>query len=222
MLGREISIQELAKIFLNQQEKNVHNINLVTPTIYVPSIIEAIKIAKEEGLKIPIVYNSSGYETSQTIDMLNGYIDIYMPDLKYAQNELAIKYSNASNYFEYATSAIKRMYEQVGDPIVNEDGIMQKGVLVRHLVLPNHIQNTLKVLEWIKNNLDDKVLVSVMAQYFPTHKAKGIEDLSRKITKREYNKVIEYMCELNLENGYMQELGEHEEEYVPDFEKNEQ
>ncbi len=219
MLGREISIQELAKIFLNQQEKNVHNINLVTPTIYVPSIIEAIKIAKKEGLQIPIVYNSSGYETVETIDMLKGYIDIYMPDLKYAQNQLAIKYSNASNYFEYATSAIKRMYEQVGSPIINEDGIMQKGVLVRHLVLPNHIQNTLKVLEWIKNNLDDKVLVSVMAQYFPTHKAKSIEDLNRKITKREYNKVLEYMCELNLENGYMQELGEHEEEYVPDFEK---
>lgn len=197
----------------------MHNINLVTPTIYVPSIIEAIIIAKKEGLHIPIVYNSSGYEIEETIDMLDGYIDIYMPDFKYAENELAQKYSNVNNYFEYATSAIKRMYEQVGKVVINDEGIMQKGVLIRHLILPNHIQNALRVLDWIKDNLDDNVLVSVMAQYFPTNKAKQIPDLNRKITKREHKKVLDYLYELNLENGYMQEPEEHEEEYVPDFEK---
>lgn len=218
-MGEEITTERLAKIFLQQQEKKVHNINLVTPTIYVPSIIEAIQIAKKHGLEIPIIYNSSGYETTQTIEMLKGYIDIYMPDLKYAENELAIHYSNANQYFEYATTAIQAMYEQVGAPIFNQEGILQRGVLVRHLILPNHIKNTMKVLKWIKRNLEDSVLVSVMAQYFPTYNAKKIPDLNRKLTKREYKKVEEYLYQLDLKNGYMQELGEDEERYVPDFEK---
>lgn len=216
-LGKTISIEGLAKILLQQQEKNAHNINLVTPTIYVPSIIEAIKIARKQGLQIPIIYNSSGYEMPETMEMLSGYIDIYMPDLKYAENELAIKYSNASKYFEYATTAIKKMYKQVGELKFNQEGIMQKGVIIRHLILPNHIKNTIKVLDWIKKNLQDNVLVSIMAQYFPTFQAKEIQELNRKITKREYKKVEDYLYQLNLKNGYIQELGEHEEEYVPDF-----
>ena len=218
-LGKEITVERLAEIFLQQQEKKVHNINLVTPTIYVPSIIEAIQIAKKHGLEIPIIYNSSGYETIQTIGMLKGYIDIYMPDLKYAQNKLAIQYSNANQYFEYATTAIKAMYQQVGKPIFNQQGILQRGVLIRHLILPNHIKNTMEVLKWIKENLEENVLISVMAQYFPTYKAKSIPDLNRKLTKREYKKVEEYLYKLNLKNGYMQELGEHEEKYVPNFKR---
>ena len=216
-LGKEITIEKLAEIFLQLQINNVHNINLVTPTIYVPSIIEAIIIAKQNGIKIPIIYNSSGYETVQTIEMLNGYIDIYMPDLKYAENELAIKYSNASQYFEHATTAIKTMYNQVGEPIFNEEGILQRGVLIRHLILPNHTINTIKVLKWIKENLADNVLVSIMAQYFPTYNAKRIKDLNRKLTKREYKKVEDYLFELELRNGYIQILEEDEEKYVPKF-----
>ena len=131
-LGKEITVERLAEIFLQQQEKKVHNINLVTPTIYVPSIIKAIQIARKHGLDIPIIYNSSGYETIQTIGMLKGYIDIYMPDLKYAQNKLAVQYSNANQYFEYATTAIKAMYQQVGKPIFNQQGILQRGVPVSY------------------------------------------------------------------------------------------
>lgn len=215
--GKEISIQELAEIFIKQQEKDVENINLVTPTSYVPQIIEAIKIAREKGLKIPIVYNTNGYEKVETLKMLEGYIDIYLPDLKYSDDILAKRLSKVDNYFEIATSAIKEMYRQTGKFVFDEDGIMQKGMIIRHLVLPNHILNSRRVLKWINDNMND-VYVSVMAQYFPTYKAKEIEDINRKLTKEEYEKIENYLYRLNLENGYIQELGEHEEEYVPNWE----
>ena len=215
--GKEISIQELANIFIKQQEKDVENINLVTPTSYVPQIIEAIKIAREAGLKIPIVYNTNGYEKVETLKMLEGYIDIYLPDLKYSDDLLAKRLSKVDNYFEIATNAIKEMYRQVGQPVFNKDGIMQKGMIIRHLVLPNHILNSRRVLKWINDNMND-VYVSVMAQYFPTYKAKEIEDINRKLTKEEYEEIEKYLYRLNLKNGYIQELGEHEEEYVPKWE----
>ena len=215
--GREVSIKELAQIMLKQQEKGVNNINLVTPTMYAYQIIEAIKIARKQGLKIPIVYNTNGYENVETIKALNGYIDIYLPDLKYYSNELAKKYSKVDNYFEIATEAIKEMYNQVGTAQFDENGIMQKGVIIRHLVLPNHIQNTKHILKWIKDNLPEDICVSIMAQYFPTYKAKDDELINRKLTKKEYKEVENYLYTLGLENGYIQELGEHEEEYVPNF-----
>lgn len=215
--GKEITIEELAEIFIKQQEKDVENINLVTPTSYVPQIIEAIKIAKNNGLKIPIVYNTNGYEKVETIKMLEGYIDIYLPDLKYSDNLLAKRLSKVDNYFEIATNAIKEMYRQVGKPIFNDNGIMQKGMIIRHLVLPNHILNSRRVLKWINDNMNE-VYVSIMAQYFPTYKAKEIDDINRKLTKEEYQEIEKYLYRLNLENGYIQELGEHEEEYVPNWE----
>lgn len=215
--GREISVEELAKIFIKQQNKKVHNINLVTPTMYIYQIIEAIKIAKSKGLKIPIVYNSNGYENVEALKHLEGYIDIYLPDLKYSDDEIAYKYSNIKNYFENAVQAIKEMYNQVGTPIIDENGIMKKGLMIRHLVLPNQLQNSKDVLKWINDNMDKKVFVSVMAQYFPTYKAKHFPEISRKLTKEEYNEIEQYLYSLDLENGYIQELGEHEEEYVPDF-----
>ena len=215
--GKEISIEELADIFIKQQNKNVHNINLVTPTIYIYQIIEAIKLARDKGLKIPIVYNSNGYENVEALKHLKGYIDIYLPDLKYSNNEIAYKYSNIKNYYENAVQAIKEMYNQVGKPIIDENGIMKKGLMIRHLVLPNQLQNSKDVLKWINDNMDKKVFVSVMAQYFPTYRAKNFPEISRKLTKEEYNEIEQYLYSLDLENGYIQELGEHEEEYVPDF-----
>ena len=215
--GREISIDELASIFIKQQEKDVENINLVTPTSYVPQIIEAIKIARNDGLKLPIVYNTNGYEKVETLKMLEGYIDIYLPDFKYSDNELAKRLSKVDNYFEIVTEALKEMYRQTGKSIFNDDGIMQKGMIIRHLVLPNHILNSRRVLKWINENMHD-VYVSVMAQYFPTFKAKDIEDINRKLTKEEYEQIENYLYRLDLENGYIQELGEHEEEYVPKWE----
>lgn len=215
--GYELSVEELANIMLKQQEKGVNNINLVTPTMYVYQIIEAIKIARKRGLNISIIYNTNGYENVKTIQDLNGYVDIYLPDLKYYSNELSKKYSKIDNYFKYATEAIKEMYKQVGSPIFDENGIIKKGLIIRHLVLPNHLQNSKHILKWIKENMPEDTYVSVMAQYFPTYKAKEDNLINRKLNKKEYREIEEFLYTLNLENGYMQELGEHEEEYVPNF-----
>lgn len=215
--GKEISIEELAEIFIKQQEKDVENINLVTPTSYVPQIIEAIKIARKNGLKLPIVYNTNGYEKVETLKMLEGYVDIYLPDFKYSDDDLGKRLSKVDKYFEIVTEALKEMYRQTGKAVFNGEGIMQKGMIIRHLVLPNHILNSRRVLKWINENMHD-VYVSVMAQYFPTYKAKEIDDINRKLTKEEYEQIENYLYRLDLENGYIQELGEHEEEYVPHWE----
>ncbi|MEE1379425.1 MAG: radical SAM protein [Clostridia bacterium] len=216
--GKEITIEELANVMIKQQERNVQNINLVTPTSYALHIVEAIKIARKKGLEIPIVYNTNGYESVETLKLLEGYVDIYLPDLKYYYDDLAKKYSKVDNYFEIATKAIQEMYRQVGTPVLDENGVMKKGLMIRHLILPNEVQNSKKVLKWIKENIDSNVYVSIMAQYFPTYKAKEIPEIARKITKEEYEKVENYLYGLDLENGYIQELGEHEEEYVPTWE----
>lgn len=215
--GYEITTEELANIFLKQQANGANNINLVTPTMYVYQIIEAIKIAKSKGLELPIIYNTNGYENVETIRELKGYVDIYLPDLKYYSDELAIKYSKAPNYFNIATKAILEMINQVGAPEFDSNGIMKKGVIIRHLVLPGHIQNSKHILKWLKENVDKKAYVSVMAQYFPTYKAKDDIYINRKLSNKEYHEIENYLYTLDIENGYIQELGKHEEEYVPNF-----
>ena len=216
--GKEISIEELSDIFIEQQKRNVENINLVTPTSYVAQIIEAIKIARKKGLNIPIVYNTNGYENIETIKMLDGYVDIYLPDLKYYYNDIAKKYSKIDNYFEIATKAIKEMEKQIGKTVIDENGIMKKGIIIRHLVLPNNIENSKKILKWIRENMNNDTYISVMAQYFPTYKAKEDLELNRKLIKQGWREIEEYIEELGIENGFIQELGEHEEEYVPKWE----
>ncbi|WP_300891772.1 radical SAM protein [uncultured Clostridium sp.] len=213
--GKDITIEELANIFLIQQEKGVENINLVTPTSYALSIIDAIQIAKQKGLTIPILYNTNAYEKVETLKLLEGYIDIYLPDLKYADDSLGLQYSKVNDYFEVATKAIHEMIRQVGTPKLNQEGVIQKGVMVRHLVLPNHMENSKKVLKWIKEKLPNEIYISIMAQYFPTYQAKNVENLSRKLTPEEWQEIEDYIEDLAIENGYVQELEEHEEEYVP-------
>jgi uncharacterized Fe-S protein, pflX (pyruvate formate lyase activating protein) homolog len=215
--GREVSIEELADIFLDQQKNGANNINLVTPTMYAYQIIEALKIAKPKGLTIPVIYNTNGYENVETIKALKGYIDVYLPDLKYYSNEIAVKYSKTPNYFEIATKAILEMINQVGTPEFDKNGLIKKGVIIRHLVLPGHIQNSKHILKWLKENVNSRAYVSVMAQYFPTYKAKEDKYLNRKLTNKEYSEIEQYLYLLDIENGYMQDLGKHEEEYVPDF-----
>lgn len=215
--GKEVTIRRLAEIFLEQQERNAQNINLVTPTSYVPQIIEAIKIARNNGLNLPIIYNTNGYEKVQTLKLLEGYIDIYLPDFKYSNNLLAKRLSKVDNYFEITTEALKEMYRQTGKAVFNNDGMMKKGMIIRHLVLPNHILNSKRVLKWINDNMPN-VFVSVMTQYFPTFKAKEFEDINRKLSKKEFQEIENYLYQLNLGNGFVQELGEHEEEYVPKWE----
>ena len=213
--GKEVTINELASIMLEQQKNGAHNINLVTPTMYAYQIKEAIRIAKGEGLEIPIIYNSNGYESIETLKELDGYIDVYLPDLKYYSDEIAIKYSKAPKYFEIATNAINEMIRQVGKPKFDENGLIKRGVMIRHLVLPNHLQNSKNVLKWIKENISEDIYINIMAQYFPAYKAKEDKFLNRKLTKKEYKEIENYFYMLNFKNGYMQELGEHEEEYVP-------
>jgi len=219
LIGKEIEVEELANEFIKLQEKKANNINLVTGVMYIPQIIETIKLARKKGLKIPIVYNSSSYESIESIKLLNGYIDVYLPDLKYYYEELGKRLSGVNNYFEKATLAIKEMYNQVGNPEFNENGIIKKGLIIRHLVLPNHIRNSKMILKWIKENMQNNVLVSIMAQYFPTNRAFEEQDINRKLTEEEYKEIEEWVYELNL-NGYMQDLENDEEKYVPDFDSN--
>lgn len=217
--GKEVSIKRLAEIFIEQQERGTANINLVTPSIYVLQIKEALIIAKEKGLNIPVIYNSSGYDKVESLKELDGLIDVYLPDFKYAYNELGEKYSNVKKYFEIAGKAIKEMVRQVGLPKFNENGEIISGVIIRHMILPNNIKNTKKVLEWIKEELGQDMYISIMAQYFPTYKVgeDGFNEINRKITKEELEQVEQCIFELGFENGFIQELGEHEEEYVPEF-----
>ena len=192
------------------------NINLVSPTIYIDKIINAVKCAREKGLHLPIIYNSNGYEKVESLKKLEGIIDVYLPDLKYANNEIAFKYSKVQNYFQTATSAIKEMERQVGAPKFNENGMIQKGLIVRHLIMPNHIENSKKVLKWIKENLSEKIYISVMTQYFPTYKASNYLEINRKITKEEYETIEDYINALNIQNGYMQDFTQEDEsKYVP-------
>ena len=216
-IGEEITIDELADMFIKLQDKNANNINLVTPTSYVPQIIEAIKKAKSKGLTIPIIYNTNSYENIETLKLLDGYIDIYLPDLKYAEDKLALNLSKIDNYFEIATNAVKEMYRQVGDLECDEDGIAKKGMIIRHLVIPNHIENSKKVLKWIKTNMPHNTYISIMNQYFPTYKAKDIDELNRKLTKREIKKIEDFIYSLDFTNGYIQDLEENEVQYVPNW-----
>jgi putative pyruvate formate lyase activating enzyme len=208
--GTYISVSKLAQEFKALEDSGVHNINLVTPTPYVNAIIEALSIYKPN---IPVVYNCSGYEDLNTIKKLEGYVDIYLPDFKYSQNTLAEKYSSAKNYVEIATNAIKEMVRQTGSAEFDHNGIMQKGTIIRHLVLPNHTKNSIGVLDIIKENFSD-CMVSLMGQYTPLGKAKEFEKLNRKITQREYNKVKDYLFDLDID-GFVQELSSAGEKYVP-------
>ena len=213
--GKVLSVEDLTNEFLKLQERGANNINLVTGCIYVPQIIESLKLAKTKGLTIPVVYNSSGYEKKETIQMLNGYVDVYLPDLKYYYNDLAKDLSGINHYFEITTEAIKEMYNQVGNPELNDEGIIQKGLIIRHLVLPNHLQNTKQILKWIKKNMNKNVYVSIMAQYFPEYKALEREDINRKLNNEEYEEIERYITKIGLENGYMQDLEDDEKKYVP-------
>ena len=215
--GNEVSNLELSNIFLKLQEKGCDNINLVTPTIYEFQIKEAIIIAKEKGLNIPIIYNSSGYENIETLKQLEGYIDIYLPDFKYSNDEIAYKYSGIKNYSSIAKNAIFEMKRQVGNATFDDEGIITKGIIIRHLILPNNTKNSKDVLYTIANFLGIDTYISIMSQYFPTNRAFKYDELNRKITKQELKIVENYTYKLGFSNGYIQNIGKGEEKYVPKF-----
>ncbi len=210
--GTYITVEKLAEEFKRLENEGVHNINLVSPTPYVQLIKKTLDIYKPS---IPIVYNSSGYESADTIKSLKGYIDIYLPDFKYSDDALALSYSNAKNYVKTAEEAIGEMINQAGYNVTDDNGIMKKGVIIRHLVLPNHTKNSIGVLDIIKDKFPDTP-ISLMGQYVPVHKALGNEKLGRIITRREYKKVENYMIELGLE-GFSQELSSASEDFIPNW-----
>jgi putative pyruvate formate lyase activating enzyme len=199
------------------QDKGAHNINLVNPTHYAQAIIQALDSVKHK-LLIPVLWNSSGYEKAESIAILSGYIDIFLPDLKYVSPVLSGKYSSAPDYFDYAKSALDEMFRLVGYPEFDGDGMMKKGVLVRHLVLPSNVEESKKVIDHLAQNYDtNKLYVSLMCQYFPTHKAFDFPEISRRLTTLEYQKVLKYAREKGIINGFCQEKSSVKEEYVPQF-----
>lgn len=202
--GKIISIGELAEIMLSLQEEGAHNINLVTPTHFVPQIILALNTAKTKGLSIPIVYNTGGYELEETLEVLDGIIDIYLPDMRYSKNEFAVKYSGLPEYVSYNRNAVKVMFRQVGN-LVLEDGIAKRGLIIRHLVLPNGQAGTRETMKFIKNEISPGVYISLMGQYYPVFKANQYPEINRCITQPEYESAIDVLCELGLKNGWCQE-----------------
>ena len=216
-VGKDISIERLGQIFLEQQKSGAHNINLVTPTHYVPQIAEAIKLAKNQGLTLPIVYNSNGYENVDTIKALAGLIDVYLPDLKYFDDKYAIKYSHAPNYFETSKKAIYEMFCQVGECKFSEEGMIEKGVIIRHLMLPGLLSDSKKILDYIHSTYNNKVFVSIMNQYTPKFNSDKYPEINKSVNPKHYERLIAYALDLGLSNGFIQEEGTVSESFIPDF-----
>ncbi len=214
--GQKITIKRLAEIMIELQNKGAHNINLVTPTMYIPGIIKAIKKAKKYGLAIPIIYNSSGYENAQSIKLLDGLIDVYLPDFKYFSNDYAIKYSKANNYVENAMLAIKEMVRQTGPCKFNKQGLITKGVIVRHLMLPGLKEDTKKILDYLYRTYHDNIYISIMNQYTPNKYVK-YDELKHPLKESDYDEIIDYALDLGISNAFCQVGGTVSESFVPEF-----
>lgn len=215
--GLAVSVERLGEIFLELKEKGAANINLVTGAHYVPQIIEALKLARMQGMDLPVVYNSSGYEKMETLKLLEGYVDIYLPDLKYMEPDLAQKFSHAPDYVERAKDAIKEMVRQSGSCQFGEDGYIRRGTIVRHLILPGHTKNSRKVLRYLHETYGEEIYISIMNQYTPVREFGEFKELNRKVTKREYEKVLDTAVEMGIQNGFIQEGETASESFIPEF-----
>lgn len=216
--GKYISMKRLKEIILSLQEKGAHNINLVTPTHYVPQIASVLRKIKGNELKIPVVYNTSSYENIGTIMMMKNLVDIYLADLKYFDDSLAVNYSHAKDYFEVASMAIDEMYRQVGPFLLNDNGMLTKGLIVRVLVLPGHIDDAKKIINYVYKTYGDDVLISIMSQFTPVNSC-VYNNLNRRITDEEYDDVINYALDLGIKNAFMQEGEAAQESFIPKFNK---
>lgn len=217
-VGKEISQQRFVQILLELQQKGANNINLVTPTHFVPLIIDGIQQARSQGLHLPIVYNTSGYESIETLQLLDGIVDIYLPDLKYYSSTIAQKYSFAGDYFSVASRALQEMYRQVGEPVFDANGIMQKGMIVRHLVLPGCTNDSKAVIQYLYQTFHDHIYISIMNQYTPMPTIQTrYPELNRNVTDEEYEEVVDFAIELGVENGFIQEGETADESFIPAF-----
>jgi len=215
--GKKYSVTELIKIMLNLQKEGALNIDLVTPTIWFKQIKEAVIEAKKQGLKIPIVWNSNAYDGKKILKEVEGLVDIYLPDFKYGDDNLAFRYSGVKKYVQIAKESIKEMLKQVGNLTISQDGVAKRGVIVRHLILPNNLENSFKVLEYIKK-INKDIYINLMSQYEPVYKTTDFPEINRNITKKEFEKVFNYLVKLGFENGWVQELESHSY-LLPDFKK---
>ena len=213
-VGDEITIERFKDICLELQSMGAENINLVTSTHYIPLIRDGLILAKKEGLRIPIVYNTSSYENVGSLKLLDGLIDIYLPDFKYYDNDLG-RYSNVSDYFEVASLAIEEMYCQVGSPKY-EDDILKRGMIIRHLVLPGHIDDSKKVIKYLYDTYGDNIVLSIMNQYTPVKKLRYSE-LNNRVSDREYDDLIDYASDLGIENCFVQDSSSQSESFIPEF-----
>lgn len=215
--GQSLSIERLTDIFLELQKKEAHNINLVTPTHFIPQIIQALAMAKEKGLHIPVVYNTGGYEEPATLRLLEGLVDVYLPDLKYFSPEAAMRFSHAPDYFEKASAALAEMYRQVGAPVFADDGLMLRGVIVRHLVLPGQTRDSKKILRFLHETYGDDIYVSIMNQYTPLPHVAEYPEINRRVTPEEYDRVLAFAERIGIRNGFRQEGNAAEESFIPQF-----
>jgi putative pyruvate formate lyase activating enzyme len=215
-MGNEVSLEEIARMMLKLQDLGCHNINFVTPTPWVPQLVEALAIAQANGLELPLVYNCGGYESVETLRLLEGIVDIYMPDIKYADNENALKYSAVSDYWDMVRPALKEMHRQVGDLVV-ERGIAKRGLLIRHLVLPNEIAGSKQCFKFIRSELSKNTVVNVMAQYYPTFKANQYSQINRRIKTQEYRTALEQLETIGLDSGFRQTIDTIFRHVVPEW-----
>ncbi len=217
LAGKEISIVRLSEIFKELQQKGAHNINLVTPGHYIPHIIKAITLSRQNGLKIPVVFNTGGYEKIETLKLLEGIVDIYLPDLKYMDECVALKYSNCRDYFYYASEAIKEMSRQGGIPEFDSDGIMKKGLIVRHMMLPGYLEDSKKIIKYLHETFGNKIYMSIMNQYTPLSHVEKYPEINRTVTYDEYEELIDYAISIGVENGFIQDGETQSESFIPDF-----
>lgn len=210
--GKEITVERLREIYLELIDEGVHNINLVTPTHFSHGILKSL----EEPLPVPVVYNSGGYDSVETLRQFEGKISIYLPDLKYMSGNIAKKYSLAPDYPDVAKAALIEMYRQVGPVKLDSDGIMEKGMIIRHLMLPGETENTLDVIDFVSSQFGDNVIFSLMSQFTPNHQC-NLPELSRTITEEEYNKAVDYMYLCGMDNAYVQDFSSAKKEYTPPF-----
>ena len=215
--GKTVSVERLSEIFLELQEKGANNINLVTPMHFAPQITAALDIAKEKGLSLPIVWNTGGWELPESVEAVKDYADIWLSDFKYFDNSLAEKFSNARNYFEIASESLKKMVGQTGEAVFDDNGMMKKGVIVRHLVLPGHTDDSKKILRWLWENFGDRIWISIMNQYTPLCTDERYPELFRSVTDEEYEEIIDFAVSLGIENAFVQEGGAVGESFIPPF-----
>lgn len=210
--GKKVSVERLREIYFELIDRGVHNINLVNPTHFAEAIIESL----EGGLPVPVVWNTGGYEKVETLKRLEGRVQVYLPDLKYIDEVSGRRYSGAGNYFEYAGPALKEMLRQTGPVELDDDGIIKRGTIIRHLILPGRAEESMRILDWVSENMPG-AWISLMAQYLPFGDVQGLDELDRRLTEEEYESVVDHLMDLGLEDGFVQELSSSDEKYIPSF-----